>query len=160
MSQHSLRARLAEARDAELIWQWRNDPETRANSFSVAPIPWPKHREWFAGRLVDPSVRIYIVEDDLMGPVAHVRYNRRQDVAEVHLMVGPEFRGRRFGVQALRSTLPLALGELKVGRIEAVIKRTNPASRRVFERSGFVMRAPPANQPTHDDVWHLEFAKP
>ena len=131
-------ARLASAADAALLWRWRNDSDTRLNSFNQEPIPWPTHQTWLERRLADPNVRLYIVEVPGAVEVAHVRFERcGDDAAEVHVMVAPEQRSRGYGSAALRCTVPLAMAALSVGRIEALVKPDNAASVHAFERSGF-----------------------
>lgn len=47
--------REAAAADAELLYQWANDPDTRRWSFSTGPIPWGGHVEWLDRVLTDPD---------------------------------------------------------------------------------------------------------
>jgi len=155
MATAPLTVRLATAADAGRVWTWRNDPNTRGNSLQSAAIPWPQHEAWFAARLADPDTILYIIEEDTAGPVAHVRYNRHDgDAAEVHITVAPDCRGRGFGTAALQVTLRAAMETLQVRRIDAVVKQDNVASRRAFERVGFVRDA----ARSADGLIHLRFS--
>ncbi|MGH9508910.1 MAG: UDP-2,4-diacetamido-2,4,6-trideoxy-beta-L-altropyranose hydrolase, partial [Terriglobales bacterium] len=50
-----LRLRRATEQDCRLLWEWANDPDTRANSFSSELIPWDDHQRWFRAKLSDPA---------------------------------------------------------------------------------------------------------
>lgn len=139
--------------DAELLWRWANDPDTRRWSFHSAPIPWETHVAWFDSRLSDPATRIYVVSAD-GGPRAIVRYEGGSgDVAVVSIVVDPKGRGQGWGTRALRMTCQRVSRELSVERVDAFIMPENTASVVAFERAGFV----PASS---DDprvlrlVWH------
>ena len=43
--------------DCATLWEWANDPLTRAQSFSPTAIPWDSHVAWFEARLADPASR-------------------------------------------------------------------------------------------------------
>ena len=134
-----LTIRPASSADAERIWLWRNDTETRSNSLQTAEIPWAHHQSWFADRLADPASVWYIVEDADAGAVGHVRFERRaDDAAEVHITVAPGHRGRGIGTAALQVTMGAAMEALNVHCIDALVKAGNVASLLAFERSGFV----------------------
>src|SRR5262249_14791779 len=47
----ALQLRLATREDAGLLWQWANDPQTRANSFHQESIPWDQHVSWYTAKL-------------------------------------------------------------------------------------------------------------
>lgn len=57
-----LRVRRARGDDAELVWEWANDPTVRARSFRPDPIPLDEHLEWYRGRLASPDTRLWIIE--------------------------------------------------------------------------------------------------
>jgi N-acetylneuraminate synthase len=134
----ALTMRRATADDARTIWNWRNDPATRANSMTTRSIPWPEHQAWLMARLADPRTAFYMLEDDGGHTVAQVRYERRTpDVAEVHITVAPEYRGRGLAAAALQATVPQAMADLQVRRVDATVKVGNLPSLRAFERSGF-----------------------
>jgi RimJ/RimL family protein N-acetyltransferase len=145
--------RPASAADAELLWGWANDPETRRWSFHSAPIPWETHVAWLDSKLADPAIRIFVVGDGAT-PKAVVRFEADGEVAVVSVVVDPRARRRGWGVRALRIACPRVVHELMPKRIHAYIKRDNAASMRAFERAGFTPTAE-----THDAdvvlmVWH------
>ncbi len=66
-----LSLRRATRDDARLLWEWANDPGTRAQSFVQDAIPWDRHVAWLDERVSDPDVAIYLAADDggLVGQV-------------------------------------------------------------------------------------------
>ena len=51
------------AGDVRLLWEWANDPITRAASFSSTPIPWGSHADWFDQKLKDEKCLFFIAFD-------------------------------------------------------------------------------------------------
>jgi len=50
--------------DAEVLWLWRNDPITRAQSRNTDPITWKSHVRWLSAALADAERRIMVAERD------------------------------------------------------------------------------------------------
>jgi UDP-2,4-diacetamido-2,4,6-trideoxy-beta-L-altropyranose hydrolase len=133
-----LHARRAILFDEQRLLDWANDPLTRANAFSPAPIPLEDHQRWLRARLADPGCRLYIVQDAAGEAVGTVRLQREAAGWEVHFNLAPAARGRgqgrslvAAGIEALRAEFgPVAL---VFGRVKA----DNLASRRIFEGLGF-----------------------
>ena len=131
-----LRFRRVEEADCRRIWEWANDPITRAASFSSEPIGWETHVDWFYRKLDDSSCQFFIAEDSKGTPVGQVRYDRDKDKWIISVSVAPEFRGRGYGM----AIIALSIDELSPyhGIIHAYIKPDNRASIRAFEKTGFV----------------------
>lgn len=137
-----LRIRLREARqdDAAMLWEWANDPDTRAASFTPHPIPWESHVEWLRGRLADPGSVIYIAEDPEGVPVGQVRFDMVLEPCrhvEIDVSVDPTRRGRGYGASILRVGVPRAAARLSADDVEAVVKLSNRASINAFQQAGF-----------------------
>ena len=132
-----LQVRHACFQDAELLWQWANDPTVRASSFHPEPIPLDEHIEWYKEKLTSPDTRILILELD-QEPVAQVRYDRVDtDTAEIDFSVVPDHRGRGLGTRALVLTSGMACRELGVKCLKGVVFSANEASVRAFTKAGF-----------------------
>jgi RimJ/RimL family protein N-acetyltransferase len=131
------RLRRATEADAELLLEWRNDPDTRSASFEQQPIAIEEHRAWLGRRLADPDCVLLVVELDGT-PSGSMRLDRDEpDTAEIHIALGPSARGRKVGQWALREASERAEALLGVKRIRARVKSDNLASLRAFEAAGF-----------------------
>jgi UDP-2,4-diacetamido-2,4,6-trideoxy-beta-L-altropyranose hydrolase len=146
--------RTASPADAELLWTWANDAETRRWSFHSDPIPWETHVAWLYSKLRDPATRIFVVEEGAT-PKAVVRFEARDDdVGVVSIVVDPGERGRGWGTKALRISCPAAVRHLGLRRVDAYIKPGNNASIRAFERAGFALSADTGDADALLMAWH------
>ena len=121
--------------DEELLFEWANDPDTRAASFASAPIPWPTHVAWFERRVADPDTRLWIAQQDGV-PVAQIRFERAGVVWLAAVVVAPDHRGR--GLAA--SVIAAGTSELHRHTAEpavALVKLGNDASVRAFLAAGY-----------------------
>ena len=134
----AVRLRPADATDCERIWLWRNDPETRAASFSTAPIPRDVHARWFEDALRRTDRRVFVIEVDQM-PAGTARLDLAARDADVSIHLAREWRGRGVGSSALRALADLAFGQLGIDRLIASVKPDNQASLTAFARAGFAM---------------------
>ena len=132
-----LRVRCACFQDAELLWQWANDPTVRMSSFRPESIPLDEHIEWYKEKLASPDTRIWILELNQV-PVAQVRYDRiDRDTAEIGFSVESNYRGRGLGTRVLALTSDMACRELGVKRLKGIVFSSNETSVRTFTRAGF-----------------------
>jgi ribosomal protein S18 acetylase RimI-like enzyme len=157
----ALVARPATLQDARLLWQWRNDPVTRAGSRSPQEVSWDDHLRWLTSSLAR-SDRLLLVVQDVAGPVGTVRWDLDGQAEgsadgghewEVSITVAPHRRGRSLGRPLLRAA-ELALSEAArseamrssataVSAYLAVVHVDNLASVRLFEASAYVPDLPP-----------------
>lgn len=129
--------------DRRLLWQWANDLEVRAASFSADPISWETHTAWFDEKLRSAQGSaakniILIAEDEEANPVGQIRFDARPDGEwEVDVSLAKSMRGRGLGSDLIES----GLRELAVRggrtRVHALVKPENVASVRSFERAAF-----------------------
>lgn len=132
-----VQVRRARMHDAEMLWQWANDPKVRANSFHSEAIPLDEHLKWYQEKLASPDTRIWLLEFDRV-PVAQVRYELTPlDTAEIGFSVVSDYRGKGLGTQVLVLTSDMACRELGVKRLTGVVFSSNEASARAFTKAGF-----------------------
>lgn len=137
-----LEVRRAGPEDEALLLEWANDPTVRRNAFSPERISAATHRIWFRDRLGNPDgCRLYIVETTDGVPLGQVRFERSEEIWEIHYALGPAFRGRGLGRRMLEAALAKfraegANGAVVIGRV----KTGNRPSRRIFESLGFTLR--------------------
>jgi len=118
--------------DAHRLFEWANDPGTRANSFNGDPIQWDTHTAWLAAILNDPQRSLYILEAPT--PAGVVRLDRGATGVEVSITIAPDRRGEGLAKAALKAIcVPLTVPQL------AWIKPRSEASRRAFVGAGFVL---------------------
>lgn len=117
--------------DAETLFKWRNDPETRANSVNTDEIPWPDHAAWMERSLADQRRRIYIAEKN-GSPVGTVRVDYGLEI-ELSWTVAPEHRGNGIGKLLVQNA------PLPEEPIIARIKPGNIASQKIAAAAGFVL---------------------
>jgi len=133
-----LRVRHARLSDEELLLTWANDPMTQQYSFSSEPIPEETHRKWFHERLRDiESCSIYIVETKSGIPLGQVRFEKEEQVWELHYVVSPIFRGMDLGKTFLNTALLKFREENSGVLVFGRVKTENIRSQRIFEGLGF-----------------------
>ena len=119
--------RRAGMRDAKLLFDWRNDPATRANSLQPELLEWERHLCWLTACLDDSRRALYIAEKAGV-PAGTVRADRTGGEYELSWTVAPESRGQGIGkhlVAALIGTLPSG------ARYRAIVLAENAASHRI-----------------------------
>lgn len=137
-------ARPATLLDADLLFEWRNDVGTRSGSRSPHEVSRDDHVAWLS-RAVDSGERQLLVVEDEGCPVGTVRWDHLRGTDwEVSITVAPEARRRGLGVPLLRAG-EVALGGAIGGaaRLVATVHQDNAASRRLFERAGYLPLTPP-----------------
>ena len=132
-----LHIRPATIEDAKMLFEWRNDVETRRMSGSTAPLSWEGHLEWFNKTLSGgfPGRNVYIVEFSRGDPVGTVRSDERTDgFTEVSYTVSPAWRGKGLGK---RMVTQFAREHLRGKKLAARIKKgANPASEAIARALG------------------------
>ena len=136
MSAPAVRLRPALASDAITLWRWRNDPQTRAASFSSGSVELAEHERWLQETLGRTDRRLYVAHAEGRD-VATARLDVQGADAVVSLTVAPEWRGRGIGTRVLRALVAEAFGAPGLRRLVARVKPDNAASRAAFERAGF-----------------------
>jgi UDP-2,4-diacetamido-2,4,6-trideoxy-beta-L-altropyranose hydrolase len=132
-----IRLRLALESDAELIWKWANDPETRSASFSTESISWDGHLQWFSNRLGNPYSLILLGMDEEDCPFGYVRFEITEHSSIMSINLNPDFRRLGFGWKLIQTACELLFSRYSVQEIHAFIKKENIASSKSFQKSGF-----------------------
>jgi len=132
-----LKLRLAVESDCRALFEWINDPVTRAASFHPAHISWEEHTAWFKQQRRDRQSVIFIGEDASGIAVGQLRFNFKGEKAVLSVSVAPGRRSEGWGGALITfGALSLARG-YQVSRIAAFVKPENQASVRLFQKSGF-----------------------
>lgn len=126
--------------DAELLFKWVNDPDTRSNSFDSHTISLKEHEDWFARVMADANQILYIMMREET-PIGHVRYELSNNTAEISYSISPQERGKGYG----KLIIHLAVMKIKsdypeITKIRALVKPQNEVSIMCFQHNGFVER--------------------
>lgn len=138
MTNMQVKLRAAELHDIDKMFEWRNHPDIRRQSFNTDPISWDEHEKWFKIKINNPDSKIYIAYsgDDEIGSI---RFENKGNVIKVSIMLNPSFIGKGFGSEIIRSAVGKYLTEQQKGNnhIVAEIKKENIASIKAFQKAGF-----------------------
>lgn len=132
-----LTLRPAEARDMKLFWRWANDPDARRNSYHPESIPLADHQRWFEKKLKLADSAVFVMELDGVA-AGQVRYDRTDgETAEIDFSIDQKFRGLGLGTRIIGLSVDLAVRQLGIRKLRALVIETNRSSCRVFESAGF-----------------------
>lgn len=124
--------RPAQYSDWDILFKWRNDPETLANSINPSPILEHNHKEWLKLTLELDTRKIYIYGDGV-GTIRTDKVNVNKEASMIlSWTIAPEFRGQGLGQKMLKE-----FTEQFAGKYYAEILPHNKASLRVAEKAGF-----------------------
>lgn len=123
--------------DCDLLYNWRNEKECRENSLNTDEIPYDTHCTWYARRLQDKDTLIYIamMEEKCIGMV---RLDIEITTAHINYSIDSNFRGQGMGRRLLEALETEPEVQQRVAKLCAVVKSTNMASQRCFERLGYL----------------------
>lgn len=132
-----LRVRPVRAKDCQLVWEWANEPATRAVSFSTGFIPWDSHVQWFQDRIKDSQCRFYIALDGDDVPVGQARFSLQGEEATISVSLDKPYRNQGYGPVLIRLSCDHLFAETPVNLVHAYMKPDNLPSLKVFQKAGF-----------------------
>lgn len=123
--------------DALLVWEWRNDPETRKMSRKSDLISFDEHQQWWQSVLKDPSkvILMAFVNGMKAGMVRIDLFDEKK--AEVNININPCKRGKGIGYAVLAEACRYAKDTLNLVELVAEVKPENVGSIAIFEKGGF-----------------------
>lgn len=136
--------------DAEVLWEWANDPVTRQQSFCSDPIPWEQHVDWLSKSLESPQRTLLIVRNDQGEELGQVRFDEEEGGDSViSFSLAPQARGLGLAPLIVDRACISYREEFSDRSITAWIKNSNRASLRTFQLAKFVEEP---HQPESDRV--------
>lgn len=123
--------------DCKLLFEWRNEPSTRQNSFNRDEITYEEHLAWFEKMLSNKNCGQYILMQDEVA-VGQIRIFIDGSSAEISYNVCENFQGRGLGtkmVELLEYQIKIDFPQIET--LVAKVKLKNSASRKIFEKNLF-----------------------
>ncbi|MDR3491456.1 MAG: GNAT family N-acetyltransferase [Gammaproteobacteria bacterium] len=140
MKVETITLRPAVSLDAEIVFEWRNAPETRRYSFDPSPLNKLDHIKWFEQSLKMHN-RYLLIAEQCGNPVGVLRYDLVSSQAEISIYVSPALSGKGLGTKILLAGtdwIKLNLPEIKI--LRGKVLANNIASARVFDKAGFNLK--------------------
>jgi UDP-2,4-diacetamido-2,4,6-trideoxy-beta-L-altropyranose hydrolase len=127
----------AHREDVDILFKWINDPEVRSQSLSANNITYEEHVTWFSKKIADRNCYLYIAyKNDI--PVGMLRFDLHGDEVLINYLVDKFQRGKGIGNSIIKNGVTQFLNDSCFkGTIKAVVKSSNTASLKIFEKAGF-----------------------
>ncbi len=125
--------------DCEPVFEWRNAPDIRQASLNADPIDFGEHQAWFK-RSLELQDRHLLIAQLGHSACGVLRYDldRKLKCAEISIYLAPEYLSQGLGNALLKAgEYWLKTNEASISIIKAVVKVSNPRSRRLFEKNGY-----------------------
>lgn len=132
-----IRLRPAHTKDCVRLFEWRNSPLTRANSFNSNEIQLADHKSWFEKKLKDTSCLFLVAEDRIGTPVGQIRFDLDKNEATLSLSVAPNKHNMGVGTVITQLGCITLAKKWPNAKALALVKKDNAASAAMFEKSGF-----------------------
>jgi UDP-2,4-diacetamido-2,4,6-trideoxy-beta-L-altropyranose hydrolase len=130
--------------DAQMMFDWRNHPKTRAVSRQPDVLTPEGHAQWLERTLADPT-RLLLVGEIGAHAVGVIRFDRlATGRAEVSLYLDPSLHGLGLGPRLLAAGEQSARHWAGTGRldVEAIVLTGNAASQRLFRQADYRQCSP------------------
>lgn len=132
----ALNLRKAIEADAEMLFRWRSDPDTRANSFHTEPILYEEHVAWLEAALRNPSQEIFILcEGNTL--IGQVRLSMENDMGTISYSIDATHRAQGYGKAILQLAENLCVERGAPRSLCGYVKKKNIASQVIFETLGY-----------------------
>lgn len=126
--------------DVDLLYDWVNDPISRASAFNNHMISYEDHSNWFRKMMCDQNVLQYIYEIEQQ-PVGQVRVEIKDGIGVIDYSIAPEYRLHGYGndiinllIKKMKTSYP------KLDILKAKVKPENIASQKVFQNNNFATK--------------------
>ena len=129
--------RPAEISDSQRIWEIRNSPMVRQHSKNQDEIKFSDHQNWFQQQYFGNTGNLCFVLANAEGIVigyCRFDFNQPNKNYRVSIALDPQYQGRGLGHWLLSQSLKNIPSQ---SIVLAEIKKTNPASLKLFEKNNF-----------------------
>ena len=136
----NIKIRNAINKDIKDIFLWRNDKNTRKNSFNKNFIEFEEHKKWYLESLRDKKKIIYIGLNKEK-KIGMTRFDYIQNnTFEVSINLNPKFRGVGFGKILLYNSLKKIFYKKNNLKIVSKVLIKNFKSKKLFKKIGFKVK--------------------
>lgn len=131
----SFKIREAVLEDANLLFEWVNDPDVRASAFNSNKIDIETHLLWYKNKLESIDTKIFIFENKLNVPFGQVRIELEKNYYVIDYSISKSFRGLGLGQVMINHIINL----FNKFKFKAIVKLSNKASLQIFKNLNFKM---------------------
>lgn len=128
--------RYLDCNDAEKIYEWQSEPETRRYSNNKEIPGWEEHLAWVEKRITLYPDLTYIIEQGGKSLGLLHFYPNDEDELTISILVAPEEKGKGIAYEALCQAICLHRGR----SILAQVHEENKVSKKLFLKAGFRLR--------------------
>ena len=121
--------------DMDIIYKWINDDEVRTNSFNSDYIEYETHVKWFNEKINSNNIYMYIILNNNK-EIGTIRLEKHNSKAIISYLISNEYRGKGYGNKVIDLIKKEAIIN-NIDILEAVVKKDNIASRKIFINNGF-----------------------
>jgi UDP-2,4-diacetamido-2,4,6-trideoxy-beta-L-altropyranose hydrolase len=153
------RLRRAVADDLLMIYDWINDDEVRAQSFSKDKINIEDHSNWYHKAINRPSTYYYILEEVLTNQaLGQIRFEREGEETLLNYLISANARGKGLGGILVIKGIEQALMDTQEKlNFTAFVKTNNIASNNIFKNLVFTRE--PAPEYADSNKYYYSFRK-
>lgn len=134
------RIRLACIDDLETYFLWINDKHVRINSFNTKKVNFGIHRKWFLEKINSNQSCLLVLEKNNKA-IGQIRFDDNETYTLIDYSITFEYRKKGFGDLLLKLGTDFYIKNRinrKIKIITAIVKQTNIASIKIFEKNGYV----------------------
>ena len=131
--------RFAVKEDCNDIFKWRNDKYSVKMFRTSKSVTLQEHKRWFNKILLNKTNKyLFICLNKKNEKIGVVRFDIKNNDAEISINIAPEMRGKGLGTKCLIETIIYSQKHLSnVAFLIAKIKNINKASQKIFLSAGF-----------------------
>ena len=139
-----IKIRAIEECDLVMLREMINDQETENMTGGWSfPISEYQHKKWFEGLSQNVKDLRVIIDTQAHGPIGlavltDIDWKNRTAQFHVKISTNPDLRGKGFGTKATRALASYAFNQMNLRLLYSDVLEYNAASRRMFEKSGFL----------------------
>jgi perosamine synthetase len=149
--------------DAELVFNWRNDPFISSLGSLNKKVTWEEHTNWINKTINNPLRKAYIIMLDHV-PAGLIRFDRdntTSDVCVLSVYLIKEHTGKGAGVNVIEQGCERISNEWKaINTIHALVLIENIGGQRAFKKAGFAFSSSLTDQHHYGFVYCTSLPAP